>query len=86
MERAFYRQAFLDRQADQIEAALSALEVPARVEGGVVKEDRVQYHLAPSLGMQKEDLLRIADRFAEGIGVDDLHVDQSDESITVEVP
>jgi S-DNA-T family DNA segregation ATPase FtsK/SpoIIIE len=86
MERAFYRQAFLDRQADQIEATLSALAVPARVEGGVVKEDRVQYHLAPSLGTQKEDLLRIAERFADGIGVDDLRVDQSEENITVEVP
>ncbi len=86
MERAFYRQAFLDRQADQIEATLSALAVPARVEGGVVKEDRVQYHLAPALGTQKDDLLRVADRFADGIGVDDLRVDQAQESITVEVP
>lgn len=86
MERAFYRQAFLDRQADQIEATLSALAVPARVEGGVVKEDRVQYHLAPALGTQKEDLLRVADRFADGIGVEDLHVDQAAERLTVDVP
>lgn len=86
MERAFYRQAFLDRQADQIEAALSELAVPARVEGGVVKEDRVEYHLTPALGMRKEELLRVADRFADGIGVDDLRVDQVDEGFTVEVP
>jgi DNA segregation ATPase FtsK/SpoIIIE-like protein len=86
MERAFYRQAFLDRQADQIEATLSALAVPARVDGGVVKEDRVQYHLTPALGTRKEDLLRVADHFADGIGVDDLRVDQAQEGFTVEVP
>ena len=86
MERAFYRQAHLDRQADQIETTLSALAVPARVDGGVVKEDRVQYHLTPALGTQKEDLLRVADRFADGIGVDDLRVDQAQEGFTVEVP
>ncbi len=86
MERAFYRKAFLDRQADQIEATLSSLAVPARVEGGVVKEDRVQYHLSPAVGTQKEDLLRVADRFADGIGVDDLRVDQASEGFTVEVP
>jgi DNA segregation ATPase FtsK/SpoIIIE-like protein len=86
MERAFYRQAFLDRQADQIETTLSALAVPARVAGGVVKEDRVQYHLAPAVGTQKEDLLRVADNFAHGIGVDDLRFDQTVEGITVDVP
>jgi DNA segregation ATPase FtsK/SpoIIIE-like protein len=86
MERAFYRQTFLDRQADQIEATLSALAVPARVDGGVVKEDRVQYHLTPAIGTQKEDLLRVADHFADGIGVDDLRVDQDAEGFTVDVP
>lgn len=86
MEGALYRQAFLDRQADQIEATLSALAVPARVDGGVVKEDRVRYHLTPAVGTQKEDLLRVADRFADGIGVDDLRVDRAAEGFTVDVP
>lgn len=86
MEGAFYRQAFLDRQADRIEAKLNALSVPARVEGGVVKEDRVRYHLTPAVGTRKDELMRVADRFADGIGVGDLRVEQTAEGFTVDVP
>ncbi len=52
MERAFYREAAFNQQANQIESALTHLALPARVAGGVIREDRVRYHLTPAVGAQ----------------------------------
>ena len=68
MEGAFYKQAYLEQQADQIESALNELQVPARVDGGIVKEDRVRYHLAPAIGLHAEDLMQAMDYVSESLG------------------
>ncbi len=68
MEGAFYKQAYLEQQADQIESALNEIQVPARVGGGVVKEDRVRYHLAPAIGVHADDLMRAMDHVSASLG------------------
>lgn len=50
------RQVWLNRQADQIERALSSMSMPVRVNGGQVREGRVRYHLTPLASTQLEQL------------------------------
>ena len=68
MEGAFYKRAYLEQQADQIESALNEIQVPARVEGGVVKEDRVSNHLAPAVGLRADDLMQAMDHVSASLG------------------
>ena len=86
MQRAFSPSSYLDRQADQIEALLLDYEAPARVEGGVIREDRVRYHLTPNVGIGVQNLVVAADRVAESLGVEGLHIQAGVDSVTLDVP
>jgi DNA segregation ATPase FtsK/SpoIIIE-like protein len=85
MEGAFYKQAYLEQQADQIESALSEIQVPARVDGGVVKEDRVRYHLAPAIGLRADDLMQAMDHVSASLGGVDVRYIREAQEQTVEV-
>ncbi|TFH37684.1 MAG: hypothetical protein E4G99_01900 [Anaerolineales bacterium] len=86
MQRTFSPSSYLDQQADQIEALLLDYEAPARVEGGVIREDHVRYHLTPNVGIGVQSLVMAADRVAESLGVEGLQVQAEADSITLDVP
>jgi DNA segregation ATPase FtsK/SpoIIIE-like protein len=86
MQRAFSPSGYLDRQADQIEALLLDYEAPARVEGGIIREDRVRYHLTPNVGTGVQNLIVAADRLAESLGVEGLHIQAEADGITMDMP
>ena len=86
MERAFSPSSYLDRQADQIEALLLDYKAPARVEGGIIREDRVRYHLTPNVGIGVQNLVVAADRVAESLGVEGLHIQAGVDSVILDVP
>jgi DNA segregation ATPase FtsK/SpoIIIE-like protein len=86
MQRAFSPSSYLDRQADQIEALLLDYEAPARVEGGVIREDRVRYHLTPNVGTGVQSLVVAADRVAESLGVEGLHIQSEAGQVTLDMP
>jgi DNA segregation ATPase FtsK/SpoIIIE-like protein len=86
MQRAFSPSGYLDRQADQIEAMLLDYEAPARIEGGVVREDRVRYHLTPNVGTGVQNLVVAVDRLAESLGVEGLQIQTAADGITVDMP
>lgn len=86
MQRAFSPSGYLDRQADQIEAMLLDYEAPARVEGGVVREDRVRYHLTPNVGTGVQNLVVAVDRLAESLGVEGLQIQAEADGITMDIP
>ena len=85
MEGAFYKQAYLEQQADQIESALSEIQMPVRVDGGVVKEDRVRYHLAPAIGLRADDLMQAMDHVSASLGGADVRYIWEAQGQTVEV-
>jgi DNA segregation ATPase FtsK/SpoIIIE-like protein len=85
MEGAFYKRAYLEQQADQIESALNEIQVPARVDGGIVKEDRVRYHLAPAIGLHAEDLMQAMDYVSESLGGVDVRYIREAQEQAVEV-
>jgi DNA segregation ATPase FtsK/SpoIIIE-like protein len=86
MQRAFSPSGYLDRQADQIEALLLDYEAPARVEGGIIREDRVRYHLTPNIGIGVQNLVVAADRVAESLGVEGLHIQAEADGVTMDMP
>ena len=86
MQRAFSPSSYLDRKTDQIEALFLDCEAPARVEGGVVREDRVRYHLTPNVGIGVQNLVVAADRVAESLGVEGLYIQAEADSITLDMP
>ncbi|MFN2274091.1 MAG: FtsK/SpoIIIE domain-containing protein [Anaerolineales bacterium] len=86
MERAFYPETMLDQQADEIESALTRLALPARVDGGVIRERHVRYHLTPAIGTQPLELAELADDVAREIGVNDLRVLREAGELAIEVP
>ncbi len=86
MQRAFSPSGYLDRQADQIEAMLLDYEAPARVEGGVIREDRVRYHLTPNIGTGVENLVLAVDQLAESLGVEGLQIQAEADGITMDMP
>jgi DNA segregation ATPase FtsK/SpoIIIE-like protein len=86
MERAFSPSSYLDRQANQIEALLLDYEAPARVEGGVIREDRIRYHLTPNVGIGVQNLVVAADRVAESLGVEGLHIQTEAGCVTLDMP
>jgi DNA segregation ATPase FtsK/SpoIIIE-like protein len=86
MQRAFSPSGYLDRQADQIEALLLDYEAPARVEGGIIREDRVRYHLTPNVGTGVHNLVVAADRLAESLGVKGLQIQAEVDGVTMDMP
>jgi DNA segregation ATPase FtsK/SpoIIIE-like protein len=86
MERAFYSEAMFDQQADQIESALTRLALPARVDGGVVRENHVRYHLTPAVGTQPLEVVELAEDVAQEIGVKDVRVLREAGELAIEVP
>jgi S-DNA-T family DNA segregation ATPase FtsK/SpoIIIE len=86
MERAFYREAAFNHQANQIESALTHLALPARVAGGVIREDRVRYHLTPAVGAQPLEFIQLAEDVANAIGVEELRVVREAGELAIEVP
>ncbi len=86
MQRAFSPSNYLDRQADHIEALLLDYEVPARVDGGMIREDRVRYHLTPNVGTGMQNLLVAADRVAESLGVEGMQIEAEGDGVTLDLP
>ncbi len=86
MQRAFSPSGYLDRQADQIEAMLLDYDAPARVEGGIVREDRVRYHLTPNVGTGVQSLVVAVDRLAETLGVEGLQIQTEVDGVTMDMP
>lgn len=86
MQRAFSPSSYLDRQADHIEALLLDYEVPARVDGGMISEDRVRYHLTPNVGTGMQNLLIAADRVAETLGVEGMQIEAEGDGVTLDLP
>jgi len=86
MERAFYPEVLFDRQADQIESALTRLALPARVDGGVIREGRVRYHLTPSIGTQPLEVIELAEDVAQELGLHDVRVLHEASGLAIEVP
>jgi len=86
MERAFYQEAAFNRQANQIESALTHLSRPARVAGGVIREDRVRYYLTPAVGAQPLEFIQFAEDVAHAIGVEELRVVREAGELAIEVP
>ena len=86
MERAFYPETMFDQQADEIESALTRLALPARVDGGVIRENHVRYHLTPAIGTQPLEVAELADDVAQEIGVKDLRVLREAGELAIEVP
>ena len=85
MERAFYKQAYLEQQADQIESALNEIQMPVRVDGGVVKDDRIRYHLAPAIGLRADDLMQAMDHVSVSLGGAEVRYIWEAQEQTVEV-
>ena len=86
MERAFYSEMLFDRQADQIESVLTRLALPARVDGGVIREGRVRYHLTPSIGTQPLEVIELAEDVAQELGLRDVRVLRETGGLAIEVP
>jgi len=86
MERAFYPEAMFDQQADQIESALTRLSLPARVNGGVIRENHVRYHLTPAIGTPPLEVVELAEDVAQEIGVRDVRVLREAGGLAIEVP
>lgn len=86
MERAFYPEAMFDQQADRIESALTRLALPARVDGGVIKESHVRYHLTPAIGTRPLEVMELAEDVAQEIGVQDVRVVREAGELAIEVP
>jgi DNA segregation ATPase FtsK/SpoIIIE-like protein len=86
MERAFYQEAMFDQQADRIESALARLALPARVDGGVIRESHVRYHLTPAIGTRPLEVVELAEDVAQEIGVQDVRVVREAGELAIEVP
>jgi DNA segregation ATPase FtsK/SpoIIIE-like protein len=77
---------WLDRQADQIERALTGLALPVRVNGGQVREGRVCYHLTP-VGATRAEAIEGAQReVAHALGAAEVHVARETGGISLEIP
>ncbi len=79
------QQAWLDRQADEIEHALSSLAVPVRIEGGQVASDRIRYHATPLAGTHIADVNSAATAVAEAIGARKITVEGHGGGLAIEV-
>lgn len=86
MGGSFTTRLYLDQQADQIEQALSSLELPARVQGGKVSSNWVRYHLTPVSGTRVDQVVRAADAVAEAIGVTELRVAEEPRGMAIDIP
>jgi len=86
MSGSRFHHAYLDRTADRIERALSALSRPARVDGGKVGTGWVRYHLTPMAGTKPQQVMEIADRVADAIGASEVRVGESTDGIAMDVP
>jgi hypothetical protein len=75
-----------NHQADRIEKALSSLEIPTRVQGGEVGLDRIRFHLAPLSDIQANQVREIASRVAEEMGVYNVHVDEREKGLVLDLP
>lgn len=86
MGRSFLHRSYLDRQANQIERALTELARPAKVQGGRVGERWVRYHLTPVSGTRAFDVAEAAEAVADAIGVAEVRVAEGKEGMALDVP
>lgn len=86
MQRLSYQQVFLDRQADQIERALSSLALPAKVYGGSIGEDRIRYRLTPVSGTQPQAVAQVAEEVADALGVAQISVARDPQGLAIDIP
>lgn len=77
---------WLDRQADQIERALTALALPVRVNGGQVREGRVRYHLTPVGATRAEAVEERRGEVAHALGAAEVHVARETGGLSLEIP
>lgn len=72
-------------QADRIERALSALDFPARIQGGSVGEGHVRYYLAPRSDAQSRQIRQLASSVAQEVGAYEVHVFESEGSMILDL-
>lgn len=72
-------------QADRIEKALSALDLPTRIQGGQVAEGHIRYHLAMGSDAQMHQIRKLASQVAQEIGAYNIRVSESDGSMVLEL-
>lgn len=86
MATGSFGRVWLDRQADQIERAMSNLELPVRVNGGQVREGRVRYHLTP-IGTTRWEAVAGSERqVAAALGAAEVRVARETGGLSLEIP
>ncbi len=86
MEKAYLNRTYLDRQANQIERALTTMSIPARVQGGQVTDQWVRYLLEPTGEMRAMHVEQVAEAVADAIGATRIRVAERGDGIAIEVP
>lgn len=76
---------WLERQADRLERALSALELPVRVNGAQVSEGRVRYHVTPMGYTRLEQLEQARRDVAAALGAPQVNVARETGGLAIEV-
>jgi DNA segregation ATPase FtsK/SpoIIIE-like protein len=86
MEKAYINRTYLDRQANQIERALTTMSIPARVQGGQVTDQWIRYRLKPAGDMRVTHVAQAAEAIADAIGAEGIRVAEHGDGIAIEVP
>jgi DNA segregation ATPase FtsK/SpoIIIE-like protein len=86
MEKAYINRTYLDRQANQIERALTMMSIPVRVQGGQVTDRWVRYHLEPTGETRATHVVQAAEAVADAIGAEGIRVAERSDGIAIEVP
>ncbi len=76
----------LERQADLIEAVLSAHKIEGHVWGGTVTPRFVRFDLTTTLGARVQKILALKDEIALSLGVHDIRLYREGGAIRLEVP
>lgn len=76
---------WLERQADRLERALSALELPVRVNGAQVSDGRVRYHVTPMGYTRLEQVEKARGDVAAALGAPEVHVAREIGGMAIEV-
>jgi hypothetical protein len=75
-----------NHQANRIEKALSSLALPTRVQGGEVGMDRIRFYLTPLSDAQANQVRDVATKVAEVMGVYNVHIDELEKGLVLELP
>lgn len=85
MQVSAIQRGVFDHQADRIEKVLSALDLPTRVQGGQVGQDRIRYHLAPVSNTLVHQVSAMSGKLAEAMGVYKVYVDEEEDGLVLDL-